>query len=268
MAPKGSSHGFIIFSALVLTLSFHASILFGETPLPKEILLVADEWAPYNMAPGTKPEGYIVDIAREIFAAEGITVQYRTVPWARALIETRAGRFTGVIGASTGDAPGFIFPDEPFAVNRLGFYTVAGSKWTFTGHESIETVTLGVIKGYDYRPWLSEYIDANAKNPKLVQIMVGESPLENNIVKLIEGRVDVIVDSQTSVLYTAKRMHLEQKIQSAGFDTEEALIHIAFSPADPNSTRYARIVTDGIAAMRRSGRLAEILAVYGLKDWK
>lgn len=43
---------------------------------------------------------------------------------------------------------------------------------------------------------------------------------------------------------------------------------IAFSPVNPKSREYAAILDRGMAEMRASGRLRQILQRYGVKDWK
>lgn len=166
--------------------------------LPRSIVLVADEWAPYNMVPQGEQEGYIVDVVREVFATSGISVDYQIVPWARAVQDTRKGAYDGVIGASIADAPGFVFPTEMLAINPVG----------------------------------------------------------------------AIVDSQTAIQYTAKSMNLETPLRLAGTDNEPAYIHVAFSLAKPYSTSLANLLSKGITDLRRTGRLAAILARYGLTDWK
>lgn len=236
--------------------------------LPRSIVLVADEWAPYNMVPQGEQEGYIVDVVREVFAISGISVDYQIVPWARAVLDTRKGAYDGVIGASIADAPGFVFPTEMLAINRLGFFTLPSSPWVFTGEKSLAKVSLGVIKGYDYRAWLSAYIEQNKDSVARIQIVVGDRPLETNIRKLLAGKVGAIVDSQTAIQYTAKSMNLETPLRLAGTDNEPAYIHVAFSPAKPYSTSLANLLSKGITDLRRTGRLAAILARYGLTDWK
>lgn len=144
---------------LILLTSIIASSTIASTAT---ISLIADEWPPFNIKPGSDREGYIVDIARKIFEAQGYTVVYTNQPWKRAVEMTRAGRYDGAIGASKTDAAGFIFPSEELARNKLAFYVKKGSGWQYKGPSSIAATTIGTIAGYDYRPWLLEYIEANS----------------------------------------------------------------------------------------------------------
>ena len=43
----------------------------------KTVVLVADEWCPYNCAPNSDKPGYVVEIAELVFAEAGHTVIYK-----------------------------------------------------------------------------------------------------------------------------------------------------------------------------------------------
>lgn len=232
------------------------------------ITLVADEWAPFNSTPNKQPEGYMVDVAREVFKANSIDVVYRLVPWNRALEGTRTGEYTGVIGPTKNEAPYLVFPKEELARNRLSFWVKKGNPWRFKNRDSIKQVSLGVIEGYDYRKWLNVYAATNRHNSKKVQFISGTNPMEMNLRKLMAGHVGAVVDNEAVIRYTAKQLGLLGGIEFAGYDSELAYCNIAFSPANPRSVYYARMLSEGIVKLRKNGRLKQILGVYGLKDWK
>ncbi|THB80895.1 MAG: hypothetical protein D3926_04855 [Desulfobacteraceae bacterium] len=251
---------FIRVVCLVLVLQSQA---VGET-----LTLVADEWPPFNGVPNSSQEGYIVDVARAVFEDQGIRVDYQVLPWRRAVEMTRDGMYNGVIGASKTDAPGFIFPEEELSRNFLSFYVRKGFPWRFTRPSDVEQVSLAVIAGYDYRQWLLGYIDSHRDNPDRIQVMTGNTPLERNLKKLINGRVDAVVDNEAVILNLAVKMGITHQIMAAGYGSEPSYIYIAFSPKKPQSGRYAKMLTHGVTQLRQSGKLAKILMTYGLKDWK
>jgi polar amino acid transport system substrate-binding protein len=232
------------------------------------ITFVADEWPPFNIVPDKQPEGYMLDIAREVFKAHGIDVVYTVVPWQRALEGTRLGQYTAAIGPTREEAPYLVFPREELSLNRYSFWVKKGNPWRFTGNKSLQSVSLGVVDGYDYRPWLNAYIKNNKKNPKKIQSVNGSKAVEMNIRKLAAGRTDAMVENESTVIYMAKKINMTESIQFAGYDKEAARCYIGFSPAISHSQKYARMLSEGIIRLRNSGRLTQILAVYGLKDWK
>jgi polar amino acid transport system substrate-binding protein len=249
--------------SVIFILLFCPTIVWAET-----VTLVADEWPPFNATPNTSEEGVLVDVARAVFEENGIKVSYKLIPWRRAVELTRAGTHHGLIGASKTDAPDFIFPSEELSRNVISFYVRKDSLWVFHKKSDIERVSLGVIAGYDYRQWLLDYIEAHKNDPHKIQVMTGHQPLQRNILKLLNNRIDAIVDNEAVILHVARRMGVINRIKLAGHGSEIAYIYIAFSPKRADSQRYARMLSEGVVQLRRTGQLAVILSKYGLKDWK
>lgn len=135
----------LISTALLNTMLWASSSIMADT-----ITLRADEWCPYNCTPNSSQIGYMIEIAKEIFESAGHQIDYQTLNWARAIEETRAGKFNGIVGAAKGDAPDFIFPTEALGVSVNAFVTGKDNSWTFTGIESLNGKTLGVIRNYSY----------------------------------------------------------------------------------------------------------------------
>lgn len=99
----------------------------------------------------------------------------------------------------------------------------------------------------------------------------GEEPLQANLAKLLEGELGAVVDDRSVLKYTIARMKLQGKVTfavSTSEATKTSRLYVAFSPKNPKAGEYARIISDGVAAMRASGALAKLLAKYGLTDWK
>jgi len=101
-----------------------------------------------------------------------------------------------------------------------------------------------------------------------VQALGGDKPLERNIKKLVAGRVTVVIEASPVFMYYATKLGVQDKVRFAGTAVEPQKAYIAFSPKHPKSKEYAKMLSDGIDAMRKSGELKKILEKYGLKDWK
>ncbi|MCF8068017.1 MAG: transporter substrate-binding domain-containing protein [Desulfobacterales bacterium] len=230
------------------------------------IELVADEWCPYNCEPDSAAPGFIIEIAQTVFEKAGHDVIYKNVNWARAILQTRDGKHTAIVGASVGDAPDFIFPEEELGNLDTSFFIKTERNWEYTGIASLKDMSLGAIKGYAYGDELDTYISEN-KDSKTVQLSTGDDALDNMINKLILGRVDVIIEDKNVLLLAAKEKGILDQIKHAGSDTLDPL-YIAFSPANPKSAEYAQILSDGLKELRASGKLNDILSKYGLTDWK
>lgn len=231
------------------------------------ITLRADEWCPYNCAEDSDKPGYGIELAKEIFAKAGHTVEYKTMAWARALEEGRKGSIVAVIGADKTEASDFVFPNQPVAVIDNTFVVKKGNAWKYAGPASLEKLKLGAIQGYSYVGEVGTYMTANAKNAARVDMVGGDNALEMNLKKLAAGRVDATVDAKPVLAYKLLKLNLADKVEFAG-SVDPSEIYIAFSPANPKSKDYAAILEKGIADLRASGRLKQILDGYGVTDWK
>lgn len=231
------------------------------------ITLKADYWMPFN-GDGKAETGYMLDIARTIFEAKGHKVVFTTTPWEKAIAETRAGKCSAIIGAAKDDAPDFVFPSEELGVSVQLFCVKSGTPWKYAGVASLKTIKLGVIKDYAYFTELDEYIKAN---PTAVSYGTGDTPLQSNLTKVLQGELGATVDDRSVLKYTIAKMNLQGKIAitAASADaTKSAKLYIAFSPKNPKSKEYAQLLAEGILTLRANGELPKILAKYGLTDWK
>lgn len=231
------------------------------------IRLAADEWMPFNGAPGAPPEGYAIDLARAVFAERGRGVAYTVMAWKRALRETARGTFDAVVGAEVSDAPGFIFPEQEIGRYRMTFFARADEPWRFEGLASLDGRRIGVVRGYTYPQWLRNY---QAAHPAMVDEIIDDDPLGTNLRKLIAGRIDVIPSNPYTLAWLAEAKGLGHRVARRGvnFNDAEKVVFIAFSPANPESRVKAEQFSRGVAAMRADGRLRALLKRYGLSDWR
>jgi polar amino acid transport system substrate-binding protein len=254
------------------------SILLANAAFAETITLVADYWCPFNCDPNSNKQGVMVEMARNIFAKENINVEYKIMPWKRAISDASNGVYEGVIGALTTDAVGFVFPENEQGVQKNTFYVKDDSDWKFDDSrpliETLSQITLGVIADYSYGEEIDSYIISNKKDSNLVQFASGDNAIAVNIKKLIGSRIKVMVEEDAVMAYYLKS-HQDEKfpIKSAGSFVNRNIgqddrLFIAFSAANPNSARYAKILSDGMVEIRKSGELMNILNKYGLKDWR
>jgi polar amino acid transport system substrate-binding protein len=225
----------------------------------------ADNWFPMNAEPGSKNEGYMIDIAREIFKKAGYTVDYKIMPWKRAIKSVRSGKIDCVVGAYIEDAPDFIFPTENWGMDITGYYVANKSNWTFNGFNSLLDKKVGVINGYSYG---GEFDNLVKSRTDVFKASSGSDAIDKNFKKLISNRLDVVVASESAATAKLKELKLNGKIKMAGTNPTKEPLFIACSPAKESSKELIVLVDKGTQALRTSGKLKQILAKYGLKDWK
>lgn len=235
------------------------------------ISLRADLWCPYTCDPKSDRPGFMIEIAQEIFKMNGDTIDYQVMNWARAVAETKDGKFDAVVGANRGDVPGFVLPENSSGANINYFWALKKSQFEYKNIDSVKNKKIGVINGYSYG---GDELDIPIKNHHHSFVILPGNDALTKIIKMIEaGRIDAFVENPY-VLQNLLKTDLKQfqntlKPVSKNIVTDPELF-IAFTPAKTKketSVKYAKILSDGLTKLRKSGRLKVILDKYEIKDW-
>lgn len=241
------------------------SILRAEN---ETIVIAADIWCPVNCEPKSATPGYAIEIAQKTFKDKTIQVEYKVMPWSRAIAEAEKGNIQAIVGAFKGDAPHFIYSQEELGLIGNSFFTNVNNDWYFQDIESLKEIILGTIKDYEYGDAVSKYA-ANKENiEKIVEITGGNHVLSRSMNMLMANRIDLIVESDIVFWYQAKKAYLANNFKFAGEASKPTKMYIAFAPNSKNSKNYAKILSEGIVNLRRSGELKKIMLKYGLQDWQ
>lgn len=247
-----------------LALIFTSASLISLCANADTISIRADEWFPMNGEPGAAKPGFMIELAERIFSDAGHQLDYKLMPWERALDSVRKGDFDCVVGAYKDDAPDFVFPDEHWGLDNTAFFVRQNNDWTFSGYDSLLTQKVAVINGYAYGEEFDQLVQ---DNPQVFQGIGGNDALEKNIKKLQAGRVDVLVESPSVLAAKMKDMGVSG-FKRAGDMGEPSEMYIACSPAKDSSADYVKLVDEGTAKLRASGELDKIMSDYGMTDWK
>ncbi len=247
------------FAAIIL------STLLSHSLSAETILFVADNWCPYNCNSKSEQEGYIVDILREVFEKDGTKVEYKLYPWARALKMIHSDEADGIIGTSPSELDIGIFPKNHIGVYAPHFILRKEALWEFENLKSLNDLVIGAVDNYNYGKF-QEYIQSKKDSKYAVKIF-GDNVTERALKLLIKGQIDTFIEDPTVALYDAKKLNIQGKIQLVSNKDTPKKLFVGFSPKDQNSKTYAKILSDGIDRLRKSGKLAEILNKYGLGDW-
>ena len=249
---------------ILMSMLFPAASFGGET-----ITVRSDEWMPFNGQPGDDQyPGFAVEIMKTIFEEKGYVIDYQVMPWTRSLVSVRDGTYDAVIAATQGEAKGFVFPEEPlYTLSADTFYVLKDTDWQYNGIDSLLRVRLGVIAEYEYSDRLIAYIK-NFEKTERIRVEYGDSAHLNMIRSLLEGYVDVIVDSPSVFSWEIRRWKISaDAFKSAGVGEQRRWpIYIAFSPNRETSRAYAQIFDSGMRKLKESGRLKELLRKYMLDN--
>lgn len=232
----------------------------------KALIVVADEWCPYNCPEKSLDQGFMIDIATEILSSERYNISYQTLPWTDAIQAVSNGQFDALVGASRDEAKGLTLVEEPLGENKNCFYTRLDDPFIYQPQANLKARRLAVAAGYLYGDPLDGYIQKNRANFNLIQLATGENPLLLNVKKLKARRVDTVVENVHVMDYSLRKYRMTG-VRLAGCDVPTS-IYMAISPKRHDAAKIASIMAHGIRKLRQAGRMREILARYGLSDWK
>ena len=253
----------ILFLALILPLAGIGPLLVSSARADV-IELRADPWCPFNCTPGSAAPGFMVELAREALAPFGHEVRYAQLNWSRSLVKVRSGEITGLIGTDPSEVPELIFsPPLGQSQEALGFRR--GELREITRISELAGLRLGATRDYDYYTTeVLAQIAARSPEPGEIQLLSGNDALARNLRKLLAGRIDVMVEEHSALLYQLQQQGLQDQVVLLPH-AQSSPLHIGFSPRHPRPAFYVRQMEQGLATLRRSGRYRAILARYGLK---
>lgn len=239
-------------------------LMAGPAGAAETVRLRADAWCPYNCDPKAERPGYMIEIMRHVFPDGGI--DYQLLPWSRAVDEARAGRIDAVAGATAADGEGLVFGQQSIGVTTTIIITRRGGTWRYAGLQSLDGKRLGAVKDYSYGEELDAYIQAHAADGTRLELAAGEDVTDQNLKKLLTGRVDAIVEDMNVAGFALAAQAIDGLVDIQPIN-EGTPLYVAFAPG-PKGTARAQALDEGILALRRSGELARIMARYGLGDWQ
>ncbi|EDY86249.1 ABC-type amino acid transport/signal transduction system, domain protein [gamma proteobacterium HTCC5015] len=252
-------------SLVVLTLLF--SSLLSTSVRADTFRFSTLEWPPY-ITQHSDSNGYVAAIIREAFAASGHRAEHQFLPWARALLEAREGKYVGLYPEyydpeRLGD---FVFSD-PFPGGPVGFYKRVDRDIQYrhdprldkaAAIDSLAAYKFGVVRGYLNDP----YFDRSE------QLTKQESPSDlANLRLLFHQRVDLIFIDQLVAEHLVKT-----SMPAASRDALEMMqppltykpLYVVFSKAHPQHQKAADAFNRGLQELRHSGRLDKLLKEYGI----
>lgn len=240
----------------------------GPSAQADRLSLRADYWCPYNCQPTGDRQGYIIDIARAVFAPRGDEIDYDIIPWSRALLEVEQGKITAAIGAVPNEAPALRFHREPIGLSGNSFAIRRDFTFSYTGIDSLRGLRFGAMQDYSYDNGgeIDQYVAQAHSSGDTLQLVSGHEGTSQNLRKLMGNRVDVIIDSHFVIQYAVSELELTDRVAVLPAFAPGP-IYLAFNPTAPQTAAYIDALDNGIRSLRASGQLAAILARYGLRDW-
>lgn len=229
-------------------------LLFASiAPLAHALTLaVEDSWEPYANADGT---GMSVEIVREAYRSVGMDVNFEVLPYARLLLEVKAGRYVGGfnVAREASRENDFLWGGEMLFLARAHYYQhVSRPLSARSSRELRHGERIGVIRGY-------EYGDLFHDNDAIAKIWADR---HDQIIRMLQiGRVDSVILFEKTANLFFREMHLGEEILAA-FPSEPSRIYVAFSRSHPLAGYYLGKLDEGLARIRANGTYQAIIDKY------
>jgi len=136
------------------------------------ITIESDYWIPYNGAPGSGKEGYMIDLLRAIAAESGDEIDYRLMDWDNAVTRSLQGSVDCVVGAFIEDTPDHAMTSTPWGRSGNLFLAHVERIPRLESLEDLRTLRIGVVADYSY----GEQIDAILEDPEVQVTRQRSSP--------------------------------------------------------------------------------------------
>ncbi len=232
------------------------TVLFSLVTHGATITAVQDTWPPFSQKDEQNP-GISVEIVIEAFKASGHTVNFKIMPWARALNEVKHGNIDVLVATwLTTERTSFLKYSEPYLENSVKFIKRKGDGFQYNGLDSLSGKMVGIIRNYGYG---DEFL--NSKNFKKPEA----NDLVTNAKKLLAKRIDLTLEDEVVAKSTLSGAGMN--LTDFAF-TDNALsvnpLHITVGLVNPNHMRYIKAFNEGLAEIKENGTFERILVKYGI----
>ena len=217
-----------------------------------------DPWPPF-LDPDDKEQGVSVAIVRAALKTQGHELEFRFMPWARAMDGVKNANMDVLVSAwRTKEREAFLAFSEPYLENAIKFITRKDDDFEFHGLQSLAGKAVGIVRGYGYG---DEFLSAtHFKRPEVKEITL-------NIKKLIAGRIDLTLDDElvAKSAISKKNPKLLQKIRFTNNALSRNSVHVASGLANAKHQQILDAFNKGLNSIKGNGEFDAILKQYKLK---
>jgi len=245
---KSLSYALIILLCIMInTVSVHAadSLVVGVSPLE-----------PWKMEINGQVTGADIDIIKAIGKKENLIPAFQVAPFKRCLEKMASGEIdimTGLLRKPEREVYiDYIEPPYKTRSNKV-FYVRKGERDRIIHHSDLRGLKIGVKIGARYYPEFD-------KDKQLNKIEVGS--YQQNIKKLITGRIDAMIITESQGEYLVRKLGLDDKVEQAAFKYDKRnSVYIGISKHSPR-IKDIDSLKKAIGGMISSGETDSIIESY------
>lgn len=187
------------------------------------------------------------------------------MPWARAIHETKSGRFNALLAPAKEEAPGLVYPLEHLAHQHMCFFVRNNDPWRYQEPSSLQGRR--VIYAYSSFP---KSLEGTQQLATFYPIPYYDKFVTRATKMLMNNRFNTLLFTYYSTLDYLQRNKLEQKIMVSGCVQRQA-VYLAFTPQPSQSESIGQLielVDQRVSELRKDKTLDRLLSEYGLEPFK
>ncbi len=218
-------------------------VLLATSPLGAAPLIIGaeDDWAPYceRGKEDGQPRGLAPELVKAVFAAEGIEIVFRTLPFARCMHDAKSGKLAGCFNATITEENRYQYHwhDTPMFEEDLASEPQRDLKLT-----SLEGKRVGITLGYTYPTDFME-------NPRIIRF---QAKSDAQILEmLVRGRVDYILMNGMPGYLKIQQKQLTGKVVKVGKLSTDGF-WLAFSRNAPQGETLAKRFEQGLQKIKNN----------------
>ncbi|OOE85810.1 amino acid ABC transporter substrate-binding protein [Salinivibrio siamensis] len=233
-----------------------AILLLVPSAMARTLTAAQDPWPPFVTTDPNRP-GISVELVKAAMATQGYEVEFKNMPWARALDAVSKGNIDLLPATWHTEArTEFLRYSNPYMSNQLTFIKRADDVFQFSSLNDLQGKVVGIVRDYGYGDAFLEatHFDKPAANN-----------LATNLKKLLADRIDLTLEDKV----VAQSVMQEEGLDSNQFAfTDQALstnpLHITSGKANPDSQMFINAYNKGLNTIKADGTFEKILKKYGI----
>ena len=255
VSPPGHSLKYFTVGTLFLSLL----LLFTPLVYAKNnvIKISTDPWEPWVLGDegGPPSGGLAVELSKELFRRIGLEIEINIYPYQRCISQMKNGeRDVLLMVKKTKEREKYmLFSNVAASDPQLVYYSTDRFKdFNWKTWKDFKAYSIGGVRGFNYG-------DFNSAVQKLDLHVEWVSSDAQNISKLLAGRVDFILLSQSTTNYfLTKNPQYRHKLKAASKPVADAQFHISLSKKG-RAVKYLNQINKVLDQMKIDGSLDRIL---------
>lgn len=245
--------------AVGLTLGAFGQALAND----KQIKIVSDFWFPYNGAPTAAQKGYVIDLARQIAAKQGYTIDYRLGDRDEAAELASSGNIDCIVGTDQNESAKLAFPKHPWGISVNAAYTLNDAPNKPKTLAEATSLRVGAIDGYTYNDEIERLL---AKSKSVHRTPASPSAFTSMVQRLVVKKLDVVIEDVNVANAAINKLQLSGRVVPTAVSADRSEVFLACT-ANERGKALVKMFDEGLTAARANGSFAKVLGNYGLSDW-